>query len=181
MRTRQLKQQAVAAPKRLWSDKKLRRHALFGLGINAVAYATVYLLVSSGTMESWWANTTVSKGAAPVWLTINTLALTGRVIPTRAETAKWVACWLPSAMAGAVFLALVITHFGLGSLEARAAVGVALFPFDHLVKRFIIFTRHARLARFIFREWTVLVFAGCILWGRLRPNKWLKPRRTIRA
>lgn len=173
MRAGQLMQGAMAAPNRLWRDKKFRHHAMFSLGINAVAYTTVYLLVSSGAMGSWWANTAVSKGTAPVWLAVNTLALTGRLIPTRAETAKWVAYWLPSAMAGAVFLALVITHFGLDSLEARAAVGAVLFPFDHLAKRFIVFAKQNRLSMFFFREWLIFVFASYLLWSWVTRGKQL--------
>ena len=156
MRTRQLRLRPKAGLKRLWQDKKLRRNILFSLACNGVGYTAVYLLVSQGVMGSWWANTTVSKSMAPVWLAINTLALTGRVLPTRAQTAKWVAYWVPSAMAGAVVLAIVIAHFGLDSLQARAVVGLMLFPFDHLVKRFIIFTRQVWLSNFLRKllSWT---------------------------
>ena len=136
MRTNQQDETAGWKP---WRDKKLRRHVMFSLAVNAVAYTAVYSLVSQGVLGNWSANTAVSKAMAPVWLGINTLALTGRLIPTRGQAAKWLAYWVPSAVLGAIFLAFVIANFGLDSLEARVAVGVALFPVDHVVKRFIIF------------------------------------------
>ncbi|MBI4033709.1 hypothetical protein HY379_01790 [Candidatus Saccharibacteria bacterium] len=134
-----MKQQAKRCRRRLREDEKLRNHIKYSLVLNVMAYTAVVVLVSSGTMSNWWANTTVSKSMIPVWLVVNTLVLTGRRRPTRGEFVKWLAYYVPSAFVGAIFLAYVIAHFGLNSIEARAVVGVMLFPLDHIVKRFVIF------------------------------------------
>jgi hypothetical protein len=151
----------------LKSDRKLRRFIIYSLSLDAIGYTAVYLLVSHGVLSTWWANTTVSKGMAPTGLALNTLALTGRLWPNRYQTAKWLAYWVPSALAGMICLAFVVTHFGLESIQARAVAGAMLFPFDYLVKRFIVFAKQVRLARFFFRQKFTLVFTGVVLWRRL--------------
>jgi hypothetical protein len=127
------------------------RVALFSLAVDVVAYTSVYFLVSNGVLGTWWANTTVSKGAAPFCLWLNTLAITGRMWPTKTQAVKWVAWWLPSASVGTIFLTLVVTHTDLQNIEARAVVGLLLFPIDYLVKRFIVFAQQTRLKAFVLR------------------------------
>ena len=157
MRTRNPKVLAKRLVERLRTDRKLRWYLILSLSFDAVCYTSVYLLVSHGVLDTWWANTAVSKGAAPVSLILNTLALTGRMWPTRHQTAKWLAYWIPSAFAGMICLGIVIAHFGLDSIQARAVVGVMLFPFDYLAKRFVVFAN---------QQIIVLVFGMVLLWRR---------------
>ena len=128
---------------RYWIERHKRnkrsRYIALALVANIVGYTLVYMLTLKG-VGKWWANESVSKAMAPVGLTLNTLALTGRFKPTFGQAAKWTAWWVPSAIAGAYCTGFVVSNFEeLGSLGCRAAAGVMIFPVDYGVKRFIIY------------------------------------------
>jgi len=123
-------------------------------------------LYSKGVMGKYWANESVSKGMAPIGLALNTLALTGRLFPTRGELTKWTGWYIPTALFGMACTGLVVMKFGLGSLETRAVSGSMLFPFDYTAKRFFIFSRQVWLTNLIFKK-LVPVALGLLLWMRL--------------
>src|SRR5579862_7554047 len=114
---------------RLMGDKTFRFFALSMLSAG-IGFALVYLLTLKG-VGKWRANESVSKAMAPLGLILNTLALTGKWRPTRAQLAKWAAWWVPSALAGAACTGLVVTNFELGSLECRLVAGAMMFPVDY--------------------------------------------------
>lgn len=148
----------------MWHTK-LGRLAVLSLAVDALAYPSVYFLVSGGVLGTWWANTLVSKGLAPLALLLNTLALTGQLWPTKAQAFRWVAWWLPSAAAGVVFLTIVVTHTDLHNIQARAVVGLALFPFDYLVKRFVVFASHWPILSFFRKQAPVIWLTQA--WARM--------------
>lgn len=124
--------------RRLWQDKKLR-FALFALLSSIVGYALVLFLTQKG-VGKWRANESVSKSMAPIGLALNTLALTGKLRPTRGQAVKWVLWWLPSAIASAFWMKYV-SGSDLNGLECRAVAGATMFPIDYLVKRFIVYSK----------------------------------------
>lgn len=151
---------------RFWQRNKTFRYVVLSLAANAMGYSLVFILTSRG-VGKWWANESVSKSMAPVGLLLNTLALTGKLRPSVRQATKWTAYWLPSALASAVCMGFVIAKFGLGSLESRAVAGMMMFPFDYTIKRLIIFTKQAWLARFLFKQKISLIVVGVLVWKRL--------------
>jgi hypothetical protein len=142
---------------------KTGRYVMYSVAANIVGYSLVLILTSKG-VGKWWANESVSKGMAPAGLMLNTLALTGRFRPSSGQATKWILYWLPSALVGSLCMALVVTKFGLDSLQSRAVAGMMMFPFDYTVKRFIVFARQARLANFLFKQKFTLVVLGVLIW-----------------
>ena len=167
----------LGVPRKLVHDSKFRWYVTYVLAADALGCALVYILMHQTSMNTYWANFTVSKGMAPVGMMLNSLALTGRLIPNRHHATKWFNCWLPSTLTTSIYLGLWVSLTNVQGVSARLVVGLTFFPVDFVLKRYFVFGPYSQWLRFYATRLWVSYKLGTLLQDLLawRPTIFVGP------